>query len=80
MEVCSHCCRALTERGSVLLTSNLAFSKWDQIFKDAMTTRSGIDRLVHHSVHYRVERSSYPRGEAKQAERWESTTKSTQKD
>jgi DNA replication protein DnaC len=35
------------ERGSVLLTSNLAFSKWDQIFKDAMTTAAAIDRLVH---------------------------------
>ena len=38
------------ERGSVLLTSNLAFSKWDQIFKDAMTTAAAIERLVHHSV------------------------------
>ena len=38
------------ERGSVLLTSNLAFSKWDQIFKDTMTTAAAIDRLVHHSV------------------------------
>ena len=38
------------ERGSVLLTSNLPFSKWDQIFKDTMTTAAAIDRLVHHSV------------------------------
>ncbi len=38
------------ERGSVLLTSNLAFSKWDQIFKDTLTTAAAIDRLVHHSV------------------------------
>lgn len=38
------------ERGSVLLTSNLPFSKWDQIFKDSMTTAAAIDRLVHHSV------------------------------
>ncbi len=52
------------ERGSVLLTSNLAFSKWDQIFKDAMTTAAAIDRLVHHSViielnvpSYRVEKA-----------------------
>ena len=34
------------ERGSVLLTSNLPFSKWEQIFKDAMTTAAAIDRLV----------------------------------
>ena len=38
------------ERGSVLLTSNLAFSQWGQIFKDPMTTAAAIDRLVHHSV------------------------------
>ncbi len=38
------------ERRSVLLTSNLAFSKWDPIFKDTMTTAAAIDRLVHHSV------------------------------
>ena len=38
------------ERGSVLLTSNLAFSKWEQIFKDPLTTAAAIDRLVHHSV------------------------------
>jgi DNA replication protein DnaC len=38
------------ERGSVLLTSNLPFSKWAGIFKDPMTTAAAIDRLVHHSV------------------------------
>jgi DNA replication protein DnaC len=26
------------------------FSKWDQIFKDPMTTAAAIDRVVHHSV------------------------------
>jgi len=26
------------ERRSVMITSNLVFSKWDQIFKDPMTT------------------------------------------
>lgn len=38
------------ERRSVMISSNLVFSKWDQIFKDAMTTMAAIDRLVHHSV------------------------------
>ncbi|MCL5674890.1 MAG: IS21-like element helper ATPase IstB [Candidatus Omnitrophica bacterium] len=38
------------ERGSVMLTSNLPFSKWEQIFKDPMTTAAAIDRLVHHSI------------------------------
>ena len=38
------------ERGSVLLTSNLPFSKWEGIFKDPMTTAAAIDRVVHHAV------------------------------
>src|SRR5436853_1512381 len=38
------------ERGSVLLSSNLPFSGWEAIFKDAMTTAAAIGRLVHHSV------------------------------
>ena len=47
------------ERGSVLLTSNLPFSKWEQIFKDAMTTAAAIDRLVHHSVIVELNVPSY---------------------
>jgi DNA replication protein DnaC len=38
------------ERKSVMITSNLVFSKWDQIFKDPMTTAAAIDRVVHHAV------------------------------
>jgi DNA replication protein DnaC len=38
------------ERRSVLISSNLVFSKWDQIFKDPMTTMAAIDRLVHHAI------------------------------
>ena len=38
------------ERRSVMLTTNLAFSAWDRIFKDPMTTLAAIDRVVHHSV------------------------------
>jgi DNA replication protein DnaC len=38
------------ERRSVMITSNLVFSKWEQIFKDPMTTAAAVDRLVHHSV------------------------------
>lgn len=56
------------ERGSVMLTSNLPFSKWEQIFKDPMTTAAAIDRLVHHSIilelnlpSYRLEQSKKPR-------------------
>ena len=38
------------ERRSVVITSNLAFSSWDQIFKDPLTTAAAIDRVVHHSI------------------------------
>jgi DNA replication protein DnaC len=38
------------ERRSILISSNLVFSKWDQIFKDPMTTMAAIDRLVHRSI------------------------------
>jgi DNA replication protein DnaC len=38
------------ERKSVMITSNLVFSQWEQIFKDPMTTAAAIDRVVHHAV------------------------------
>ena len=47
------------ERGSVLLTSNLPFSKWEEIFKNPMTTAAAIDRLVHHSVILELNLESY---------------------
>ena len=47
------------ERGSVMLTSNLPFSKWESIFKDPMTTAAAIDRLVHHSVIVELNLASY---------------------
>jgi DNA replication protein DnaC len=60
------------ERGSVMLTSNLPFSKWESIFKDPMTTAAAIDRLVHHSVivelnlpSYRLETSRNTKGKAR---------------
>jgi DNA replication protein DnaC len=59
------------ERGSVMLTSNLPFSKWEEIFKDPMTTAAAIDRLVHHSIilelnipSYRMEQAQKERGSA----------------
>jgi DNA replication protein DnaC len=38
------------ERRSIMLSTNLAFSAWDRIFKDPMTTIAAIDRVVHHAV------------------------------
>lgn len=53
------------ERGSIMLTSNLPFSKWEQIFKDPMTTAAAIDRLVHHSVILELNLPSYRLEESK---------------
>ena len=47
------------ERSSIMLTSNLPFSKWEVIFKDPMVTAAAIDRLVHHSVILELNISSY---------------------
>jgi DNA replication protein DnaC len=38
------------ETRSVVVTSNLVFSSWGEIFKDPMTTKAAIDRLVHHGT------------------------------
>ncbi len=57
------------ERSSLMITSNLPFSKWEAIFKDPMTTAAAIDPLVHHSVilelnlpSYRLEQSKKEKG------------------
>jgi DNA replication protein DnaC len=55
------------ERGSVMLTSNLPFSQWETIFKDAMTTAAAIDRLVHHRVIIELNLPSYRAEQAKKA-------------
>ena len=59
------------ERGSVMITSNLPFSKWEKIFKDPMTTAAAIDRVIHHSVilelnvpSYRMEQAKHQRSNA----------------
>ena len=57
------------ERASIMITSNLPFSKWEVIFKDPMTTAAAIDRLVHHCIilelnlkSYRLEQSQNKQG------------------
>ena len=47
------------ERGSVMITSNLPFSKWEKIFKDPVMTAAAIDRIVHHSVILELNIPSY---------------------
>jgi len=55
------------ERGSLMITSNLPFSKWEQIFKDPLTTAAAIDRIVHHSYNLEISETvkSYRMDEAR---------------
>lgn len=47
------------ERRSVVITSNLPFSKWDTVFKDPITTMAAVDRLVHHATILELNGESY---------------------
>lgn len=62
------------EQGSLMITSNLPFSKWEQIFKDPMTTAAAIDRLVHHSVILELNVDSYRMEQAKKDKNQEKGT------
>ena len=35
------------DRGSIIITSNLVFERWDEIFKDPILTGAIVDRLAH---------------------------------
>jgi DNA replication protein DnaC len=54
------------EHRSVVITTNLVFSAWDQIFKDPMTTLAAVDRVVHHAVI--LDMGSVPSFRAQQAQ------------
>ena len=62
------------ERRTVMITSNLVFSQWDQIFKNPMTTMAAIDRLVHHAIILEMGGPSIREEEAKAARRHEVRT------
>jgi DNA replication protein DnaC len=47
------------------VTSNLVFSQWDRIFKDAMTTAAAIDRVVHLALILELTGDSYRSEKAK---------------
>jgi DNA replication protein DnaC len=47
------------ERGSILLTSNKAFSEWGQVFGEDVVAAAMIDRLVHHAEVVSINGPSY---------------------
>jgi DNA replication protein DnaC len=42
-------CAERYERGSLLITTNLEFSRWVEVFGDAVLTAALLDRVTHHS-------------------------------
>ena len=48
------------EKGSIILTSNLAFGSWDEAFAgDAILTAAMLDRILHHSTVVQIAGESY---------------------
>jgi DNA replication protein DnaC len=54
------------ERRSLIVTSNVVFSQWDQIFQSPMATAAAIDRIVHHSVILEFDVPSYRTDQARE--------------
>jgi DNA replication protein DnaC len=54
------------ERRSMIITSNLVFSQWDQVFKNPLTTAAAIDRVVHHAVILEFNVASYQSKQARE--------------
>jgi DNA replication protein DnaC len=48
------------EKGSLILTSNLAFGSWDEAFSgDAVLTAAMLDRILHHATVVQIAGESY---------------------
>ena len=54
-------------RKSTIITTNLSFERWDEIFKDPVMTAAMIDRLTHKSYIVNMNGNSY---RLKETERW----------
>ena len=52
-----------------MITRNLVFSSWNQIFKNEVTTAAAIDRLVHHGIILELNVQSYRMEVAQNKER-----------
>lgn len=47
------------ERGSVLITTNLPFSRWTELFGDPTLTAALVDRLAHRAILLDMNGESY---------------------
>ena len=53
------------ERKSTIITTNLSFDRWEEIFKDPIMTNAMIDRLTHKSYVVNMNGNSYRLKETK---------------
>jgi DNA replication protein DnaC len=58
-ELLFHVLSERNERGSVVVTTNLEFSRWNEIFPDPMMTAALVDRLTHHAYILNMNSESY---------------------
>ncbi len=58
-ELLFHLLSIRNERGSVIITTNLEFSRWGELFPDSMLTAALIDRLTHHAHILNMNGESY---------------------
>lgn len=47
------------ERNSTIITTNINFSQWDEVFGDAVTAGAIVDRLLHHATVVMIKGKSY---------------------
>ncbi|MFQ5767840.1 MAG: ATP-binding protein [Acidobacteriota bacterium] len=47
------------ERRSLVVTTNLAFSRWSEVFLDATAAAAVIDRIIHHATVLKPEGESF---------------------
>ena len=58
-ELLFHVLSSRNERGSVIITTNLEFSRWGELFPDTMLTGALVDRLTHHGHILNMNGDSY---------------------
>lgn len=54
------------ERKSTIITTNLAFEKWEEIFKDPVMTTAIVDRITHKAITINMNGNSYRLKETKE--------------
>jgi len=71
-ELLFHALSARNEKGSVMITTNLEFSKWTELFPDPMLAAAMIDRITHRSQILDMNGASYRLAETKRRKAKES--------